>query len=257
MSPTHAQVDDLEDTSKLEIYVRQTQCMLLCIGTRAHRTSTDSPPHPSAFLSNADPPLTSRPSAASPVFSEGYFHSPACRVEVLSALKHCKPLVIVHEADPKHGGKSLSALEGEFCEKPTRLPQSLKDALEGSGELHAVGMMKPREMLFSISPSCEPGVDANGQRQGLPIISWLRVADFQLLSLELIATGILRAQSATQLTMSRRRGSAGTCLSEFSSETKGTSRASRGSRSSRSRLNPTPAAFDHLMMSSRPASADL
>lgn len=155
-------VDDMEDTGEVEAYVKQSQCLLF-------------------------------------FYSEGYFVSAACRREIRHSLAHQKPLVIVHEADDKHGGKSLEELKGEYHRVSARTSESLAQMLE---DMEAPGQVET--LLFdddgtfrdsSSSLQVAEVIKFAGLRQGLPIVTWHRVAPFQLLSLEIIAAGLLRAQA--------------------------------------------------------------
>jgi len=83
--------------------------------------------------------------------SSGYFFSANCMREVDCALANGTPLILVHEQDPAKGGAPIDVLRDE-CRSGNR--QAVFDC--------------PR-----------------------PIITWHRVADFQLLCLKMIAQGML------------------------------------------------------------------
>ncbi|KAL1508111.1 hypothetical protein AB1Y20_007703 [Prymnesium parvum] len=115
-------VDDLEDTGKLEEYVARSQAVLV-------------------FL------------------SKGYFFSHNCIRELECALELKKQLILVHEADTTKGGAPLAELRVECCS----------------------GCPKAVDAIFA----CEH-----------PPIAWLRVAEFQRLTLKLIAELMLQASPA-------------------------------------------------------------
>ena len=73
-----AQVDDLEDISQLEQSIAASRHILIFI-------------------------------------SKGYFRSRACRHELAAAKAHCKPLILVHEPDPKNGGVPLDESLIDSC----------------------------------------------------------------------------------------------------------------------------------------------
>ena len=113
--------------------------------------------------------------------SRGFFASQNCRRELYQALRLDKPLVVVYEADPNKGGASLNALKkecGVHCEhRSSRLSKADESARKSSlmlGELENVP-----ERVFSEERS---------------IIQWVRVRDFQLVALRLIAAGALVVQ---------------------------------------------------------------
>ena len=106
----YADVDDLQDIGALEWHVAVSQCILI-------------------FL------------------SKEYFFSASCLREVQSTLAEKKPIVLVHETDPKKGGVPLATLRDECAAKNS-------------------------SAVFD---------------EGGEIIPWHRVADFQLLSLKMVA----------------------------------------------------------------------
>jgi hypothetical protein len=95
--------------------------------------------------------------------SKGYFCSRNCLREVRATSEQQKPISLVHEADPAKGGLPLD-----------------KSKLECPAELRSIFL-----------------ADAAGQQgQAAPdreVITWLRVKDFQMLSLRLICSSILHA----------------------------------------------------------------
>lgn len=110
-------VDDLREIGKLEEYVEQSQCILF-------------------FL------------------SKGYFFSKNCLRELDHTLKLNKPLILVHEIDPSHGGAEMDVL--------------LQDATA-----------KGRVELFD--------------RQST-IITWQRISDFQTVTLKSICEKLLEEE---------------------------------------------------------------
>jgi hypothetical protein len=114
-------VDDLEHFDELESHIRESAVMLL-------------------FL------------------SRGYFYSRACLMEVRVALALNKPLVLVHEADTKHGGAELEAIISE----------------------------------------CPEGLRGRIFRTGREIICWRRTRDLQMCSLRLIAESLLSNTSSVR-----------------------------------------------------------
>jgi len=108
-------VEDLENLEDLEMYVAQSQAVLL-------------------------------------FYSRGYFFSENCLREVDEAIRLKKHLIVTHEADPQRGGVELAVIRAD-CESKDR------DA----------------DLLFD-------------QRT---IIPWLRLAEFQLQSLKMIAEALV------------------------------------------------------------------
>jgi len=87
------------------------------------------------------------------------FSSPACHQEVQFTLAKKKSIVLVHETDPKKGGALLATLQAE-----------------------------------SVSKNCSAVFDEGGE-----IIPWHRSADFQLLSLKMIAVRMLHCMPEFKL----------------------------------------------------------
>ena len=139
-------VDDLQDIGKLERYVALSQCVLI-------------------FL------------------SKDYFSSANCIREVQSTLGENKPIVLVHETDPKKGGVPLASLRAECATK-----------------------------------DCSAVLDAGGE-----VIPWHRVADFQLLSLKMVAIRMLhcmpeyklKTRSRPVCTFPARLGGGSLCLTHW------------------------------------------
>ena len=88
--------------------------------------------------------------------SSNYFKSSSCKREVAAAMSESKPLVLLHEADWKKNGTRVSRLKEACCTK------------------HC-------EFVF--------GAD-NAPR---PVIPWLRIQEFQRVSLKLVAEELVRA----------------------------------------------------------------
>ena len=72
-------VDDLDDIMRLDEYIAQSALLLLFV-------------------------------------SANYFGSRACQAEIKSTLKWHTPIVLLHEADPNHGGKPWAEFEAECPE---------------------------------------------------------------------------------------------------------------------------------------------
>jgi len=90
--------------------------------------------------------------------SQGYFRSKNCLREVRSSLEKDKPLVLVQEADPEKGGGTLQALRAE-C------PEDLQTDIFENGWTHTI---------------------------------WMRIEEFQLISLKIIAEAVLLCSPAYQ-----------------------------------------------------------
>jgi len=88
--------------------------------------------------------------------SQGYFYSGNCLKEFDFTLEYAKPIILVHEADPKKGGAPILALQGD-CQvsRPDKV-----------------------DLVFT---------------EDAQVVTWHRVAEFQRLSLKLIAERMLQA----------------------------------------------------------------
>ena len=124
-------VDDLDDLTQLETHIENSRVALL-------------------FL------------------SRGYFLSRACLLEVRACAARDKPLILVHERDPLHGGGGLQEL---FDECPKEL----------------------REYVFG---------NANSIPSGIDVIAFHRLKDFSLASLTRIAEVLYRECNAEKLRVS-------------------------------------------------------
>ena len=100
--------------------------------------------------------------------SKGYFFSGNCKKEIIATLKVGNPIILLHETDPMRGGASVEQLT--------------KDC--------------PDEMVGGIF----------GQQ--LPIIPWLRVKEYKLISLKMIVSSMLIHQSLKKPTEKQIRKSA-------------------------------------------------
>ena len=112
------QVDDLEEIGKLDMYIKQTQSVLI-------------------FL------------------SKGYFFSVNCKKEVAATLDNGNPIMLLHETDPARGGAPIEQLQAD-C------PDNWRSDI-----------FVPYR----------------------PIIPWLRVKDFKVISLKMIVSSMLQHQS--------------------------------------------------------------
>ena len=101
--------------------------------------------------------------------SRGYFRSKNCLKEIFATVEQMKPWVLVHEADPGKGGLTLQASKDE-C------PSELHDIIFTHSEYMAL------DGKLNITCSAGP-------RQ---VVTWMRIKDFQLLSLRLICRQVLR-----------------------------------------------------------------
>jgi hypothetical protein len=91
--------------------------------------------------------------------SKNYFFSGNCKKEVAATLTNGNPIILLHEADLNRGGAPLAQLRDEDC------PRDWHDRVFGTGAA-------PRE-----------------------IITWFRLKDFQLVSLKMVVSLMLRHQS--------------------------------------------------------------
>ena len=107
--------------------------------------------------------------------SKGYFQSRNCLREVRSTVMHMKPIILCHEADPAKGGLKLKESSNE-C-----LPE-LRPFVFTTVEYQVhwgTGKMTRKEAGHDTVPP---------DRQ---VITWMRVKEFQLLSLKLICSKLL------------------------------------------------------------------
>ena len=103
--------------------------------------------------------------------SNGYFNSYNCRRELTVALAENKPLILVQESDVSKGGASLHTLCAQFDEHCGDIPDSAhKRALRARLQ--------------------------NELKTASPIIRWVRVHNFQLVSLRMICSQLLQASPA-------------------------------------------------------------
>ena len=172
-------VDDLEEIGNLEAYVNSSQCILVML-------------------------------------TQGYFTSRNCLREFNQSLATNKPLVLVNEGDLSKGGAPLSVLRLEFerHEQQKRgfiVGERCRHEKRGLGTVKAYdgesGMVKlefddPPGDLHTCKPSSQYRLHllkTNGLSQAAKvferddIIMWQRVAEFQAISLRLIAEQLLRA----------------------------------------------------------------
>ena len=104
--------------------------------------------------------------------SRGYFRSRNCMREVRAAVAENKPWVLVHEADAGKGGLPLEASKAE-C--PDELRQIIFTHCE---YFHDRGS-------FRVKP-------LDKEARARQVVTWMRIKDFQLLSLRLVCKEILR-----------------------------------------------------------------
>ena len=105
--------------------------------------------------------------------SRGYFTSKACEVEFRATIKQKKPIILVHEADPDHGGGTLEELS-------SRCPADLVDKI----------FTKTR-----------------------PLIPWVRQPAFQLLNFKHIVALVLDSLQAIKYAASKGKTSFVTSVS--------------------------------------------
>ena len=102
--------------------------------------------------------------------SKGYFRSKNCLREVVATVKKRKPVVLVWEPDPNKGGAPIEVLKEEL--------RSMKD--------------KFVEWSFDATvEECEDYIFRESQLDGRPTVPWVRIYDFQLKSLSMIAQTVL------------------------------------------------------------------
>ena len=118
-------------------------------------------PHSSNRVQVSKLELSVQRSAAVIIFlSKGYFASVNCRRELNAAIAHAKPLIRVHEPDEGKGGASLQELEAE-CRAHTSRTAARRH-------------------------TCMPQSVRHVFNQELPIVTWVRVREYQLASLRII-----------------------------------------------------------------------
>ena len=105
--------------------------------------------------------------------SKGYFQSRNCLREVRSTVMHMKPMLLCHEADPAKGGLGLKESSNE-C--PAELRPFVFTTVEY--QVH----------WETDQITCK---DAGHDAVPRPCITWMRVKEFQLLSLKLICSQLL------------------------------------------------------------------
>ena len=129
--------------------------------------------------------------------SDKYFTSWSCQNEILSTLKWRRPFFLVHEADPKHGGKLWAELAAD-C--PATLEASgrfgtLPEAYISADRMGDVRKWE-RDGWFeraSDAPTLKAVLNfADLVLTGRQPIMWHRLPDFQQLTLKAIAEEILR-----------------------------------------------------------------
>ena len=124
--------------------------------------------------------------------SEQYFTSWSCQNEILSTLKWKRPFFLVHEADPKHGGKPWADLKAE-CPLELlargRFGGLLNEYIssDGRGDFQRWArdgwFMRPTE-----APTLERQVQfAKSVVDGQTPIMWHRLPVFQTIALKAIA----------------------------------------------------------------------
>lgn len=117
--------------------------------------------------------------------SRGYFRSRNCLREVYATVEQKKSWVLVHETDVGKGGLTIQASKDE-C------PPELREIIFTQCHYHkeeATGLLRirrPEHGRLHVS-----GVI--GQAKLREVVPWMRIKDFQLLSLRLICRDILRA----------------------------------------------------------------
>ena len=164
-------VDDLDDIARLDEYIAQSQLMMLYV-------------------------------------SRGYFTSAACQAEMMSMVKWGKPFLLIHESDPKNGGKPWDEFVQECPEQLNatgifgRLPPEYLQGIQDSGILEG-GQADPghwkRDGWFKASmrpdaPTVAYTLRLKEQilgRHHTPVV-WHRIPDFQIVSLKGIAQALLQ-----------------------------------------------------------------
>jgi hypothetical protein len=146
-------VEQLDDVGKLEESVRQSAIFCIFLSKARPRV-----PRPLSFTTSSRLAPSSSHARLLPL--QGYFASPNCRRELFTALGK-KPLVVVHEADENKGGATLEEMKRECVQHYAGWPG-------GTGE-------DACELIFAGEP-----------------ITWVRVRDFQLVSLRLVVAQFLQ-----------------------------------------------------------------
>ena len=118
--------------------------------------------------------------------SRGFFHSNHCLREVRAMAAGTKPLVLVHESDESRGGAPLERLKMESADSGFR-----------EYVFNAPAMVVTRGRQGSgggVSRLSGKG----GEGEPREVISWHRLADFQLVSLKHIAAAVLHSSPPYQ-----------------------------------------------------------
>ena len=102
--------------------------------------------------------------------SDGYFRSKNCLREVVATVKKRKPVVLVWEPDPNKGGAPVEALKDELRAQADNFVKWSFDATV---------------------QECEDYIFRESQLDGRPTVPWVRIYDFQLKSLSMIAQTVL------------------------------------------------------------------
>ena len=110
--PWHS-VDNLEDVSALERYVKESAVMLLFLSRGCECC-------PARRLWVATPSDAHCLELSAPIHAFADLKSGACLREVVATLEQKKPYLFVHEADPAKGGASLPALQLELMDEAHR-----------------------------------------------------------------------------------------------------------------------------------------
>ena len=172
-------VDHLDDINRLEDVVTSSMAVLIFLsrGCWADHRSNTGPSHPERASVHFW--LTLRPVRAD-------FASRNRRRELYQALRLDKPLVLVYEADENKGGARLDKLKSE-CTRHcgaaagTPAPENPRYSLHGA---------TPRDSLLEEGDELQnvPDLIFTESRS---VIQWVRVRDFQLVALRLIAAELL------------------------------------------------------------------
>ena len=157
-------VDDLDDIARLDEYIAQSALMLLFV-------------------------------------SANYFGSRACQAEIKSTLKWRKPIMLLHEADPNHGGKPWAEFVAECPEtlEAEGVFGALPDEYVGKDGVPDVVRWTKEGWFDADKREDAPTIDgtvavrARVLADGNEVVRWHRIRDFQLLSLTRIAFHALRA----------------------------------------------------------------
>ncbi|EOD09806.1 hypothetical protein EMIHUDRAFT_465372 [Emiliania huxleyi CCMP1516] len=104
--------------------------------------------------------------------SKGYFRSKNCLREIRSSLEKGKPIILVQEADPAKGGGSIEA--SSYRRGSTPAPPQARSSRQ------------PRR-LQELRAECPAELQPAVFDQLFPLVVWMRIEEFQLVSLKMIS----------------------------------------------------------------------